>query len=257
MPAPLSVTRIYAESLGTWRARFVPLTILAVALEVPILLAQLGLHLGAGFTFDTRRSITANAVALPLAIYGSLSHHFLSGLLEKLVGARRHGHPESTLRETLHELPWGRLVAADLLMTALVVLGYLAFLIPGFLIATWMTPLLVIVNMERRSVRGSMKRSYELVRGHFWRVAIVGILALLIVQVAVELAGLVAHELSDSKIVAALAHAIPSTLLMPIAALPIVVLTFDLVALDAAQHNDHDVADPTVATPAATDGANP
>ena len=231
MPAPLSVTRIYVESLRLWRAHFLRLTILAAFLEVPILLGELGLHLGTGFTIDSRRSITTNTVALPLAIYGSLSHHFLSGLLEKLVGAERHGHPNPTLREILRELPWWRLLGADLLMTVLVVVGLVAFVIPGLLVATWLTPLLVIVNLERKSVRESMKRSYELVRGHFWRVFIVGILALLVVQVAVELFSAVAHWFGDGRALTILAHAVPATLLMPMAALPIVVLTFDLVAL--------------------------
>jgi len=231
VPTPLSVSHIYVESLRLWRGNFVRLTIMALFLEIPLVLAELGLHVGAGFSLSTERSAAVNAVALPVALYGSLSHHFLSGLLEKLVGSERHGHPNSTLREILRELPWWRLLGADLLMTLMVVVGYVAFVVPGLLIATWMTPLLVIVNLERRPVRASMRRSYRLVRGHFWRVFSVGFLALVVVQAVGELVGGLAASLSHAHVVEVIAHATPATLLMPIAALPIVVLTFDLVAL--------------------------
>jgi len=209
----------------------VAFNILAVCLELPLLLADLALHVGSGITLSTDKSLAINAFSVPVALYGILSHHFLSGLLERLVGAEGHGQANPTLREIIHELPWRRLVAADLLVTLLVVLGYLAFIIPGMLIATWMTPLLVIVNLERQSIWESMKRSYQLVRGHFWRVFVLGFLAVALFAIVVDLVVAIAEGIGHSFAVQALSHAVPSTLLMPIAALPIVVLTFDLVAL--------------------------
>jgi hypothetical protein len=216
-----------------WMANFVSLTILAVCLEAPLVIIELALHITAGIEISTEDSLAINVVSMPLALYGSLSHHFLSGLLEKLVGSERHGHPQPSLGEILHDLPWVRLLVADLVSTALIVLGFIALIIPGLLLAVWLTPLLVIVNLEGRTVRASMVRSYQLVKGHFWRVFIVGFLALAVVDFFVSIAGSIAEHFSHSVPAEVLAHAIPATLLMPIAALPIVVLTFDLVALDA------------------------
>jgi hypothetical protein len=231
---PLSVQRIYAESLRMWVANLALLTVLAVLLEAPVAIVELTLHHSGGVTVSTRSALAVNAVSLPLALYGSLSHHFLSGLLERLVGADRLGHPAPTLLVVLRDLPWVRLVVADVAATVIVVVGYVLFVVPGVIFATWLTPLLVIVNLERRSVRQSMVRSYQLVRGHFWRVFIVGFVAVAVVQIAVSLAGGVAGAISHSVSVEVIANAVPSALLMPIAALPIVFLTLDLVDLDRA-----------------------
>ena len=50
-------------------------------------------------------------------IYGALSHHFFAGLLERVVSAERHGHRHPTLGEVVRNLPWHRLVVADLILT--------------------------------------------------------------------------------------------------------------------------------------------
>jgi hypothetical protein len=229
---PLSVVRIYRESLRLWGAQFLSLTILSLALEAPIVVVELVLHLGAGLTIRTDAALVS-AATFPIALYGSLSHHFLSGLLERMVGAERAGHPEPTLGEVLHDLPWKRLVGADLAYTGLVVAGFFVLIVPGILIATWLTPLLVIVNMERDTVRRSIVRSYRLVKGHFWRVFLVGFVALVLVDASASLATALVHAVTDSHLAAELGNALPIALLMPIGALPIVVVTFDLVALDA------------------------
>ncbi len=232
---PLSVSGIYRSSVRLWMANFVSLTILAIFLEAPLLIIELALHISAGIEISTEDSLAINVVSMPLALYGSLSHHFLSGLIEKLVGSERHGHPQPSLGEILHDLPWLRLLVADIASTVVIIAGLIALIIPGLLLAVWLTPLLVIVNLEGRSVWQSAVRSYHLVKGHFWRVFVVGFLALAIVEGFVAVAGSIAEHFSHSTTAEVLAHAIPATLLMPIAALPIVVLTFDLVALDADQ----------------------
>ena len=233
LPEPLSVIRIYDASLRMWREHFGQLTALAVLLEAPIVVIELALHVTAGIRISTTTALSANIISAPLAIYGSLSHHFLSGLLEKVVGAKRHGHRMPTLLETFEDLPWIRLLVADLASTLLILLGTIALIVPGVLLATWLTPLLVVVNLERRTVRQSMGRSRQLVRGHFWRVLLIGIVLVGLVEVLGQIAADLVHRAFHAEWVEVLVEASASALLLPLAALPIVFLTFDLVDLDA------------------------
>lgn len=73
----------------------------------------------------------------------------------------------------------------------------------------------------------------RLVRGHSGRVAVIAIGAFLVPEAVVGLVGAALH--TGNVAVDIVVHAIPATLLLPLAALPLVVATIDLVALDASR----------------------
>jgi hypothetical protein len=238
----LSLRSIGDDCARIWLRDIRALTVLAAALELPLVLADIVLHVTPGVPALADGSISWSALVLLVGVYGALSHHFLAGLLERVVGAERHGHPQPTLGEVLHDLPWGRLVVADLLLTAMIVVGFVAFVVPALLVITWFAVVLPIVNMEGRPVLASFARSYRLVRGHSWRVLVLALLAFAVPETIIGFVTSLAHAVTDHVVLNALAHAIPATILLPIAALPIVVLAFDLVALDAAAHDDEGAA---------------
>jgi hypothetical protein len=232
---PLDLGSILSDSARIWRRDFRSLTILAAGLELPLVIADIVLHITPGLKTLADDSVTINGVVILVFLYGSLSHHFLAGLLERVVASERHGHHRPTLNEVLRDLPWGRLVVADLLLTAMIVVGLTAFVIPGLLVVTWFAIVLPLVNLERQPVLPTFARSYRLVRGHSWKVAFVALSSFAIPELIIGSAAAFVHEITHDVVTNAIAHAIPAIILLPIAALPIVILAFELVAIDAAE----------------------
>jgi hypothetical protein len=228
----LSLRGIAANSWRIWRRDIRALTILAAALELPIMFVDVLLHVAPGVEGLTEETVTFGFIALLVIVYAALSHHFLAGLLERVVASERHGHPPPTLSEVIHDLPWMRLVIADLLLTGVLAITLVPLVIPGLVAMTWFAVVLPIVNLERNPVLPSFARSYHLVRGHSWRVFAVVITVFLIPDGIIGFITGLVHELTDHPVLNAVAHAVPAIILMPIAALPIVVLAFDLVALE-------------------------
>ena len=101
------------------------------------MLTDILLHLAPGVEGLTEESVTFGFIALLVLIYGTLSHHFPAGLLERVVASERHGHPRPTLGEVIHDLPWMRLVVADLLLTGLLAITLVPLIIPGLVAMTW------------------------------------------------------------------------------------------------------------------------
>jgi hypothetical protein len=229
----LSVRHIVRDTVRIWWRDLWPLTVLAAVLELPVVLADLAAEVTPTLRELRDGSAALTAGALVVFVYGTLSHHFLAGLLERVVASDRHGHQRATLGEVLRDLPWHRLVVADLLLTGLVLLGLATFLLPGLVLLTWFAVVPPIINLERRPVLESFSRSRRLVRGHSWRVATVAVAAFAIPQVLVVAVADALH--TGDPLWDALAHAVPAIVLLPLAALPIVLLAFDLVAVDAAR----------------------
>ncbi|HEX5610518.1 MAG TPA: YciC family protein [Solirubrobacterales bacterium] len=143
-------------------------------------------------------------------------------------------HPEHErlppLREIARELDYKRLIAVDLLYVLIVVVGLLLFFVPGALAFVWLGLAGPVVEIERRGVRASLRRSIELVRGRFWLVA--GVL------VPIELvgdglgeaaAGEIHHLLGDTFLGSWLAETVANLLFSPIFAVAAVLLTLDLI----------------------------
>ncbi|WP_421120976.1 hypothetical protein ACE2AJ_06760 [Aquihabitans daechungensis] len=230
-PRPFSIRPIVSESVRTFRRDWRALLVLAALIEVPLVLAEVVLHATPSLRGIVEDDSFVGIVAL-LTVYGSLSHHFLAGLLERVVGAERHGHERPTVHAVIRHLPWHRLVVADVVLTLLIVVGLGLLVVPGILVATWFALALPLINLENRRVFDAFGRSARLVRGHAWRVGTIAVGAFLVPEAAVATASLL-H--TGNVVLDAVVHAIPATVLLPLAALPIVIATFDLVALDGAE----------------------
>ncbi len=92
-----------------------------------------------------------------------------AGVVAAVVVAEREGG-ERRLRDVLSHLPLLRLIAADLLLGLVVVVGLLLLVVPAFVWLTWFALIAPVIEVERPSVRAAFRRSRELVRGHFWLV---------------------------------------------------------------------------------------
>ena len=97
--------------------------------------------------------------------------------------------------EIARSLPYGRLIAADIGLILVVALGFLLLVVPGFVLLVWFALVAPAIEVEHRGVRSGFRRSRELVRSHFWKVAVLVWPAFLL-QGALEEAGEgIAHDL--------------------------------------------------------------
>lgn len=229
----LSGRRIVGESWRLFAANRVRLLVLAAVIELPLVAIEVTRHVTPGVRTLLDWDAFAPVVAVVL-LYGSLSHYLFAGVLERFVTADRLDVPAPTVAEIVRELPWIRLIVADVVLTAAVVIGLALFVVPGLLIATWFGLTLPLINLEGRSPLDAFGRSAELVRGHAWTVGWICIGSFAIPEAVLTLLAAATHGFET---VAAVAIEVTvATLLLPIAALPIVVTTHDLIVARRADH---------------------
>ncbi len=122
-------------------------------------------------------SIVADISASGVSLLGAV---FLSGFICRLLGEERAG--DTGVLTVLRTLPWGRLTGADLLVSAIVVVGLLLLVIPGLVAINFLGLTGSVIEVEDQRIIAAMRRSAHLARGHFWTVA-------LLVTLPVALAG--------------------------------------------------------------------
>lgn len=102
-----------------------------------------------------------------LAVFGT---EFFAGLMDRVAGQEERGQPRQPLGQILRTLPYGRLLAADVVLALGTVLFSLALLVPGLIFVTLFSLVGPALVMEDRKVFSAFRRSHQLVRGHFWLV---------------------------------------------------------------------------------------
>ena len=158
-----------------------PWRILAAAIAVSVVTALL----------DILADNLVDKTNLPLVFVTSLSATgaatfgdvFLSGFLCRIVSDDEHGTRASqraSIRQVAADLPWRRLIGADLLVALLVIIGLAALIIPGLIVITLFAVTGPVIEIEQRPVFSALRRSAGLARQHFWTVALLGTLPLIL-----------------------------------------------------------------------------
>jgi hypothetical protein len=109
-----------------------------------------------------------------------------AGVLDKVVGAHLHGHPDLTLRQIWEVLPLGRLVVADVLLALATLVGLALLVAPGVILFTLWSLVGPIITIEDRSVLSAFGRSWRLVRPCFWLTMLLVTLPLQVEQAALH-----------------------------------------------------------------------
>ena len=124
-------------------------------------------------------TLIASGVGLLVTVLGTM---FLTGFLMVVVGRAVLGQPidlGTVLRELKPRLP--PLLGLTLLVTLVVLLGTLACVLPGIWLYVGLALAVPVLILENTTIRGAMSRSWQLVKGNWWR--IFGILLLAAVLV--------------------------------------------------------------------------
>jgi hypothetical protein len=154
----------------------------------------------------------------------------LTGALAQAVSARYLGRPMtiSQAYEALGTVTILTLVGVAFLSAILILIGFIVFIIPGIYIAVRFTLASQAAVLERRSVTDSLRRSWNLVEGNWWRV--LGIIAAvdLLVGVLEIIAGRLVGAVAGNVLGTGLSILVVGILIQPIQASALTLLYYDL-----------------------------
>ena len=114
------------------------------------------------------RPVGAAITSTVSAVFSMVGVVVYAGILDKVVGAHLHGHPDLSIREIWRVLPLGRLVAADVVLAVATLAGLALFVVPGVVVFTMWSLVGPVITIEDRSVGSAFRRSWQLVRPYFW-----------------------------------------------------------------------------------------
>jgi hypothetical protein len=222
---------LYARIFRVYVAWFPTLMLLAAIVFLP-----LGL-LGALTDQIDTSSISIDSIGKVAALIGLitavsatslLGEVFYSGAIAIGLTHARDQHPPK-LREIARRINYRRLIVIDILYVALVILGLAALVLPGVLLFIYIGLAGPVVEIEERTIRQAFRRSFDLVRGNFWLVFLVLAPIEIVGEALGEFLGEAIHELIHGFIGDWLAETVSSSVLSPLFAVAIVLLTLELI----------------------------
>ncbi len=167
LPARSRVRDVVAAALRTYRQRF--WRVAGTAFVVFGAVAAID-ALATVLVIDRHVSRPVGAVitSTASAVFSMVGVVVYAGILDKVVGAHLHGHPDLRVPEIWRVLPLRRLVAADVVFALATLAGLALFVVPGVIVFTMWSLVGPVITIEDRSVRSALGRSWRLVRPHFW-----------------------------------------------------------------------------------------
>lgn len=233
MDGRLSLFSIYGRIWRTYFAWARTLLPLAFFVFVPLgLIHAIPVHVEAtSLNIDSGLEIFGSMLALLLLVTtGLLGEIFYTGAVAIALTHPHDGEPPS-LREVAGTIRYGTLIAIDLIFGVLVAFGTLTFVVPGILVFVYLGLAAPVVEIEKRSVRDALVRSYRLVRGHFWLVLAILVPIEMASDAATSVATHLSHDLlGDSLIAEWLTDTATNIVLTPFYAVAAVLLSIDLIA---------------------------
>jgi hypothetical protein len=224
----------YRRIASTYRAKAGSLLLLAVIVFIPIGFLD---ALTTGIEVETldpgsliKLAAAIGAVAA-ITMTGLLGEVFYSGAVAISLAHPAHEKAPSIV-EVARRLNYRRLILVDIAYVALVIVGLVAFFIPGILVFVWFGLAGPVVELEGRTVSAALRRSASLVRHNFWLVFLVLAPVELAGDAVAELVGHLVHGiLGDSFFASWVAESAANIVFTPIFAIAAVLLTLDLIAL--------------------------
>jgi hypothetical protein len=187
-------------------------------LEVPVLI------LLDGGNDDHPVLIALEVVATSFSAFGLT---FFAGLIDRTVGEEERGESPQRMGEIVRNLPYGRLIIADILFTIGAAFFMILLVIPGIVFYTFYVFVGPMIIMEDRRVIDAFRRSRRIVRRHFFLV-----LMLVTVPVLVEESIVHAFEVTteESIVVSTVANVVLGVIVVSVVGLIEVTLAYRLAA---------------------------
>lgn len=227
-----NLVSIYARIGRTYWSWAPSLLLLAVVVFIPLGLLD---AFAAEVEVDSLDITNGLKLAAVIAAVGAvtttslLGEVFFSGAVAVSITHPEHLNPPP-LRTIARDLKYGRLIAVDIVYVVIVAVGLLLFIVPGVLAFVWFGLAGPAVEIEHRTVRGALARSWNLVRGNFWTVFLV-LVPIEIVgdTIGGGIADLVHGALGHGLLASWLAESLSNIAFSPIFAVAAVLLTLELI----------------------------
>jgi hypothetical protein len=167
-------------------------------------------------------------LTVPLAVAINLGGEaFYSGVVAGIALSWREGVRRPPVKTIARRIPYLTLIGIDLVVALGTTIGLVLLVIPGLVFVTYTFVASALVETRGLGVRAALRESFELVRGNFWRVALVGIS----VYVGTEAAAQIASALVHGAELDAGAHLLAEALLEPFQGVAAVILALTLLGL--------------------------
>jgi hypothetical protein len=197
-PEPIPLGALPSRALAIYRAHPVMFPLIALVTALPVGAFSIAAALAYPERSDRGDAVLAAILQIvPVALIFPISAVAATVATIAIVNGRRPSIGAAF--EPVGERFWP-LAAVLVIYTAAVIAGWLAFILPGvFALVAWLFASRAVV-VERLPVRGAFLRSWELVRGAWWRTLagflVVEILANIAIFAVLQLVGLGTHDLS-------------------------------------------------------------
>jgi hypothetical protein len=224
--------RVYSRIGRIYWAWAPSLLLLAAVVFIPLGFADALLHqvdtasLNVTEGFKVAAFLGALVAVTASSLFGEV---FFSGAVAISLTHPEHEHPP-TMRQIAGHISYVKLIVVDLLYVLLIVLGLLVFLVGAVVVLTYFALAGPVVELEKHSVWGGFKRSFRLVRGHFWMVAAV-VIPIEVVGDGINNAvvGLSHAVLGHGILAAWLGESVGNIITAPFFSVAVVLLTLDLI----------------------------
>jgi hypothetical protein len=174
---------VVAAAFGILRRRFglvagAALVVFGISASVDVLADLL-----ADLAGDNPGVVAVVLMAASLAVFGT---EFFAGLIDRIVGQEERGHSRQPVRQVLRTLPYGRLIAADLILALGAAVLAIFLIVPGLVFFTFFSLVGPVIVNEDRRVFNAFARSARLVRTRFWLVVLLVPLPVLVEEEVVH-----------------------------------------------------------------------
>jgi membrane-anchored glycerophosphoryl diester phosphodiesterase (GDPDase) len=233
--APRGIGEILRTALQLYRRHWRTLLAIAAVVVVPLTLLQYGIghwvrtngqQLRDQVVVSTSFWAVASA-SLLAALVGLLLYQVLTGAITRTIAAEVAGQNldvEQSYRFGFARL--GPILVVSILVGLATLLGLILFIIPGIYIGVRLAVSIQALVVEGKRGTEAMRRSWELVGGHWWHAALTILIAGLIT--AVVNAVITAPFSAGAWLLQAVAAAVATTVTLPYGALVGVLLYLDL-----------------------------
>jgi hypothetical protein len=194
----LDVRAVLADTLRVYRRHWLFLIGAAIVILLPQAVVD---GLLAEHQVDGVRSAAdvALLLAIPLTVVVSLlGQAIYAGFAAAAVVEWRLGLTPASLGQLIRALPIGRLIVLDLILSIGAAVGLLLLVVPGVVFLTYFSIAPAVVKIEHLGVWPTFKRSFELVSGQFWRVSLLVVGAIVLVETLVQALTSPFHDLGPA-----------------------------------------------------------
>jgi hypothetical protein len=216
---PMNLGDILNTTFNLYRENFVLFAGICAVIVIPEAILAAAFALSHSVLFALLAGLLALAVPF-----------LLTGALAQAVSARYLGKP-MTIAEAYESLGTGTvltLVGVSFLGALLVIIGLIIFIIPGIYIGVRFTVSAQAAVLERQSVTNSLRRSWNLVEGNWWRVFGIVLVVAILVFLLETLVGRLVGAVVGAALGTGLSTVVVGIVIQPIQSIALTLLYYDL-----------------------------